>query len=61
MSLIVAGTVRVLAENVDRFRPAMAAMMAASRAEARSVAGVCAASIGQTRRFSQSSSGMSSA
>ena len=33
MSLIVAGTVRVPAENVERFRPHMAAMMAASRAE----------------------------
>jgi hypothetical protein len=33
----------------------------ASRVEARSVAGVCAASIGQTRRRSQSISGRSSA
>ena len=33
----------------------------ASRVEARSVAGECAASIGQTRRRSHSSSGMSSA
>ena len=33
MSLIVAGTVRVPPENVDRFRPAMTAMMTASRAE----------------------------
>ena len=33
MSLIVAGTVRVPPQNVERFRPHMAAMMAASRAE----------------------------
>lgn len=33
MSLIVAGTVRVPAENVERFRPHMTAMMTASRAE----------------------------
>ena len=34
MSLIVAGTVRVPPENLDRFRPHMTQMMAASRAEA---------------------------
>jgi len=33
VSLIVAGTVRVPPDNLDRFRPHMAAMMAASRAE----------------------------
>ncbi len=33
MTLIVAGTVRVPPENVDAFRPHMAAMMAASQAE----------------------------
>ena len=33
MSLIVAGTVRVPPENIDRFRPHMKAMMQASRAE----------------------------
>ena len=33
MSLIVAGTVRVPPQNVERFRPHMAKMMAASRAE----------------------------
>lgn len=33
MTLIVAGTVRIPPENVERFRPAMAAMMIASRAE----------------------------
>ena len=33
MTLIVAGTVRVPPGNVDRFRPHMATMMAASRAE----------------------------
>ena len=33
MSLIVAGTVRVPPQNLDRFRPNMAAMMAASQAE----------------------------
>ncbi len=33
MSLIVAGTVRVPPENLDRFRPHMAQMMAASQAE----------------------------
>lgn len=33
MSLIVAGTVRVPAENVEPFRPHMKAMMQASRAE----------------------------
>ena len=33
MSLIVAGTVRVPAENLDGLRPHMATMMAASRAE----------------------------
>ena len=33
MSLIIAGTVRVPPENLDRFRPHMVAMMAASRAE----------------------------
>ena len=33
MSLIVAGTVRVPPENLDRFRPHMAEMMTASRAE----------------------------
>ena len=33
MSLIVAGTVRVPPENVERFRPHIATMMAASRAE----------------------------
>ena len=31
--LIVAGTVRVPSENLERFRPHMAAMLAASRAE----------------------------
>ncbi len=41
--------------------PESSSSAAASRAEARSVAGVCAASIGQTRRRSHSSSGMSSA
>ena len=41
--------------------PVRSSSAAASRAEARSVAGVCAASIGHTRRRSQSSSGMSSA
>jgi quinol monooxygenase YgiN len=34
VSLIIAGTVRVPPENVDAFRPHMAAMMAASQAEA---------------------------
>ena len=33
MSLIIAGTVRVPPENLERFRPHMLAMMAASRAE----------------------------
>lgn len=33
MSLIIAGTVRVPAENIDRFKPHMEAMLAASRAE----------------------------
>jgi len=33
MTVIVAGTVRVPPENVDSFRPQMAAMIAASRAE----------------------------
>jgi quinol monooxygenase YgiN len=33
VSLIVAGTVRVPPENLDRFRPHMAAMTAASQAE----------------------------
>jgi quinol monooxygenase YgiN len=33
MSLIIAGTVRVPAENLDRFRPHMLEMLAASRAE----------------------------
>ena len=33
MSLIVAGTVRVPPENIDRFRPHMLAMMTATRAE----------------------------
>ena len=33
MSLIIAGTVRVPPENLDRLRPHMAAMLAASRAE----------------------------
>ncbi|HPA37188.1 MAG TPA: putative quinol monooxygenase [Phenylobacterium sp.] len=33
MSLIIAGTVRVPAENLERFRPHMLAMLAASRAE----------------------------
>jgi quinol monooxygenase YgiN len=33
VSLIIAGTVRVPAENLDRFRPHMIAMMTASRAE----------------------------
>ena len=33
MTLIVAGTVRVPAQNVERLRPHMAKMMAASRAE----------------------------
>ena len=41
--------------------PDSSSSAAASRADARSVAGVCAASIGQTRRRSHSSSGMSSA
>ena len=34
MSLIIAGTVRVPPENLDRFRPHMIAMLEASRAEA---------------------------
>lgn len=38
MSVIIAGTVRVPAGNVARFRPHMAAMLAASRAEAGCVA-----------------------
>jgi quinol monooxygenase YgiN len=33
VSLIIAGTVRVPPENLDRFRPHMIAMMTASRAE----------------------------
>ena len=33
MTVLIAGTVRVPADNVDRFRPHMAAMMAASQAE----------------------------
>jgi quinol monooxygenase YgiN len=33
MTLIVAGTVRVPAENLNSFRPQMLAMLAASRAE----------------------------
>lgn len=33
MTLIVAGTVRVPPENIERFRPHMTEMMAASRAE----------------------------
>ena len=33
MSLIIAGTVRVPPENLERFRPHMQAMLAASRAE----------------------------
>ena len=33
MSLIIAGTVRVPAENLDRFRPHMLEMLAASRGE----------------------------
>ena len=33
MTLIVAGTVRIPPENLDRFRPHMVEMMAASRAE----------------------------
>ena len=33
MTLILAGTVRVPPENLDRFRPHMLAMMTASRAE----------------------------
>jgi len=33
MTVIVAGTVRVPPENVERFRPHMEAMLAASRAE----------------------------
>ncbi len=33
MTLIIAGTVRVPPANLDRFRPHMAAMVAASRAE----------------------------
>lgn len=33
MSVIVAGTVRVPPENIERFRPHMDAMLAASRAE----------------------------
>jgi hypothetical protein len=41
--------------------PLRSSSAAASRVEARSVCGVCAASIGQTRRRSHSSSGMSSA
>jgi hypothetical protein len=41
--------------------PDSSSSAAASRTDARSVAGVCAASIGQIRRFSHSSSGMSSA
>ena len=41
--------------------PTAAAPRRRGASTARSVAGVCAASIGQTRRFSQSSSGMSSA
>ena len=38
MSLIIAGTVRVPPENVGGIRPHMAAMMAASRAEAGCIA-----------------------
>ena len=34
MSVIIAGTVRVPPENIERFRPHMQAMLAASRAEA---------------------------
>ena len=41
--------------------PESSSSAAASRAAARSVDGVCAASIGQIRRRSHSSSGMSSA
>ena len=41
--------------------PVRSSSAAASRADARSVVGVCAASIGHTRRRSHSSSGMSSA
>lgn len=33
MSLVIAGTVRVPAENIERFRPHMERMLAASRAE----------------------------
>jgi quinol monooxygenase YgiN len=33
MSVLIAGTVRVPAENIDRFRPHMQKMLAASRAE----------------------------
>ena len=33
MTLIIAGTVRVPPENIERFRPHMVAMMTASRAE----------------------------
>ena len=33
MTVIVAGTVRVSPENIERFRPHMAKMLAASRAE----------------------------
>ena len=33
MTLIIAGTVRVPPENIGRFKPHMAAMLAASRAE----------------------------
>lgn len=33
MTLVIAGTVRVPPENLDRFRPHMQAMLAASRAE----------------------------
>lgn len=38
MTLIIAGTVRVPPENLDTFRPHMATMMAASRAEAGCIA-----------------------
>lgn len=33
MTILIAGTVRVPPQNVERFRPHMAAMLAASRAE----------------------------
>ena len=51
-------TVSIVSTDVVPVRSSSAA---ARRTEARSVDGVCAASIGQTRSFSHSSSGMSSA